>query len=101
MRESIVWIVQDPCGKDITPARSYGELRVMLTGKESTFQAIHKLEAFLKDIQPQDYLLQIGLPINVGLATHFALLFTGGSINLLVWDRVRYTYNVEPIKTDE
>lgn len=95
--EPYVYVVQDPEGKEITDAREFGNIRVILTGRESTAQAIALLRSALKSFKPTDYLLLVGRSINMGLATHLALCQTGGVLNLLVWQREHWAYKVETI----
>lgn len=93
-----VYVIQDSRGKNILPAKKYGKLQVLLTTpdiiKGSDFIAT-KLCQQLKNIQPYDYLLLIGDPIAIGMATHVALHFTHGLINVLKWDRHTYEYQEE------
>lgn len=96
-----VYVVQDPQGKEISVAREFGPLKVLLKGTETAPAAIEKLVRILQNIEPGDFILQIGHPINIGLATHFALLFSGGNLNVLVWRRESYRYIIEEIRLDE
>mgnify|MGYP001290760131 CR=1 FL=1 len=93
-----VYVVQDSKGKNILPAKKYGRLQVLLTpsdlNKGSTFIA-SKISRQLSSIQPYDYLLLIGDPVAIGIATHLALHFTHGLVNVLKWDRHTYEYNTE------
>ena len=101
----IVYIVTDPDGKDLSTARKYGTFRVILTGKETTEQAIEKLDKALENFKLGDYLLPIGKSINMGLAIHFAwghLDFntpqeTSLDLNVLIWRRQQQDYTVESI----
>ena len=100
-KESKVYVVQDPEGKEITDAKSYGTIRVILTGKERSSQAISLLTQTLKHFQPHDYLLLVGKSINMGLAMHLALRQTGGVLNLLVCHREHWAYTKETINLQE
>jgi hypothetical protein len=100
-KESKVYVVQDPEGKEITDAKSYGTIRVILTGKEHTSQAIILLTQTLKHFKPHDYLLLVGRSINMGIAMHLALRQTGGVLNLLVWHREHWAYTKETINIQE
>jgi len=95
--KNTVYVVMDSPGKNLLPAREYGNLHVMLTGKENNQQAIVKLEHALRDIRPDDYLLLIGNPVFIALASHIAFTLCDGRVNLLVWDRESYSYNCEKI----
>jgi hypothetical protein len=101
IRDPRVYVVQDPEGKEIADARSFGTIRVILTGRESTSQAITVLQSTLKDFQEQDFLLLVGRSINMGLAVHLALTQTGGVLNLLVWHREHWAYTKETINIKE
>lgn len=99
MNDSIVYVVQDPDGKEILPARKHGKLRVILNGRENSAEAVRELTKVLMNIRPQDLLLQIGSPRNIGIATHLALLYNHGKLNTLLWQRWDYDYTVETITT--
>jgi hypothetical protein len=93
-----VFVIQDS-GKNLSPAREYGEIEVILhrdATKDAGPIALHrKLREFRKD----DFLLLIGHPIFIGLAMH-AVLQMYGSVNCLVWDKNHYCYNVEHAYTE-
>lgn len=96
-KDSTVFVVQDPDGKEITDAKSFGTIKVILTGRESTSQAIALLKDALKDFKPWDYLLLVGRSINMGIAVHLASVQTGGLLNILVWHREHWAYTKETI----
>lgn len=99
MNRPTVWVVQDPHHKEILQAQEHGKLFVMLTNNENIGQAQQKLERLLEDMTSTDFILPIGNVVNIGLAMHIALRNLG-AINLLVWNRQTYTYQIERI-TDE
>lgn len=92
-----VYIVQNPQGKEIEPARKFGTFKVILTGHEHPDLAITKLAMALRAMRSDDYLLQIGTVFNIGLATHLALVFTDSSLQVLVWQPETYTYKIQYI----
>ena len=94
---NIVYIVQDSPGKNLLPAKEFGELFILLTGNETTTQAIEKLKTKLNLFGPNDCLLLIGNPLYIGIATHIALQ-KSPQLNVLLWDRDHYRYNKETIK---
>lgn len=96
-----VFVVQNPDGKEINSATVHGELRVILTGRETLECAMEKLCKHLKHITPNDFLLLIGSPVSVGLAMHLALTFNEGKLKLLIWDREQYRYNIKEINITE
>lgn len=97
MNDSVVYVVTDPGGKEISLARDFGKLHVILTGKEDRLTVMDKLNDALSKMRPQDYLLPIGSPINMGIAFHFAFIYCDGSVQVLSWDRQAYKYNEETI----
>ena|SRR5438105_10414354 len=98
-REHTVFVVQNPDGKEILPAGKFGRLHVILTGKEHPTMAFRKLREHMIAFKDTDFLLPIGSPLNIGLAMRVAFE-KSSTINVLVWDRQSYNYNVERI-TDE
>jgi hypothetical protein len=94
---NIVYIVQDSPGKNLLPAKEYGELFILLNGNESTPQAIDKLRTKLSAFSSKDSLLLIGNPMFIGLAMLYAHE-KSPTINVLLWDREHYRYNKESIK---
>lgn len=92
MNTPIVYVVQNPGSKNILPAEKHGKLRVILSGDETPKEATEKLFDNLKHILPHDYLVQIGSPLNIGIATHLAMCCNAGLLNILVWDQTNYTY---------
>jgi hypothetical protein len=93
-----VFVVQDS-DKDISPAKRYGKLHVLLSTKEvlrGYDGAIARLEQRLEAerFSPDDFLLCVGDPVIIGFAIHYALKLTGGSLNVLKWDRVDQEYQV-------
>lgn len=105
IQKSRVFVVQDPDGKEIIEARQYGELHVILTGKEDTQTAMRKLRRALDNFQPQDFLLPIGKSINMGMAMIVAqrALEIGALepknvvLKCLIWRREAYSYTIENI----
>lgn len=58
---------------------------------------IKKLTMHLSEMREGDFILPIGDPIMIGLATHIALHFGEGSVNILRWVREAYRYTPEHI----
>lgn len=96
-----VYIVQDPNGKDISDARDFGKLKVLLTGHETIREAAVALRDKLKFFTDQDYLLMVGSAINMGLAAHCALAANSGKANFLVWNKESWSYKVESVNIYE
>jgi hypothetical protein len=99
MNKSKVYVVMDPRGKNLLPAKEFGELQIMLTGRESNKDAWGKLMHDLGDMQSEDYLLLIGNPVFIGMATHLAISYFMdrdlGQVNFLVWNPKKYEYRIE------
>jgi hypothetical protein len=95
-----VFVVQDPSDKNILPATHYGDIHIMLFKKDvdrGLDHCVTVLRDRLMDITDDDSLLPIGDPILIGLATHIAMHFGEGSINMLRWQRESYRYTQEHI----
>lgn len=92
----MVYVTQEQTGKNILSARKYGEIVVLLPpGYQIGFSAgqvaqelMYKLSKFTKE----DYLLLIGDPALIGIATAVAAHWSNGKVNLLKWDRHGHTY---------
>jgi hypothetical protein len=97
-----VFVVQETT-RNISPAREFGSIRVLTTWDDIS-KGSQYLVKFIREkfeahqLSSQDYLLCIGDPTAIGLAVHVALTITGGKINLLIWDRETYSYNIERIE---
>ena len=95
--KSKVYVIQDSPGKNLEPAKEFGEITVMLTGRETSFtESREKLNGFLNNFTEHDFLLIIGSPVNIVQAT--AILASWyETFNVLVWDREHYKYNKQTI----
>ena len=95
---SKVYVIQDSPGKNLQPAKEYGELVVMLTSHDKLAAGDVKLTNYLHNFTDKDYLLLIGNPFFIAQAVVIASFTEGISeIKCLVWDREHYTYNIELI----
>lgn len=94
--ETTVYVVQDSPGKNLLPAKKYGDLKILLTPSDirrgPQFMG-EKLYDQLKDIRPQDSVLLIGDPIAIGMTMHIAMHLTRGIVKVLRWDRQTYSYD--------
>lgn len=98
---STVYIVQDSFGKNLAPAREYGDMLIILDRNDAQHTIdflVEKLRKKLSAITPQDYLLLIGDPIAIGIATSIALHNNCGILQVLRWDREHYKYDVKEIR---
>lgn len=97
-----VFVVEEPNGQNILPAQKFGNLRILLLKsdiKQGMDHCVKKLFYELEMITCEDYLLPIGDPILIGVATHIAMRVNDDSLNMLRWVREAYSYNVEHITT--
>src|SRR5690242_11079797 len=96
-----VYVIQDSPGKNLEPAKEYGQITIMLSGDEHAGEANLKLTKHLENFRPShDYLLLIGNPVFIAIASMILATVAHEwrlSINVLVWDKVHYRYNVEAI----
>lgn len=93
---AIVYVTQEPVGKNITPALEYGSLRVLAPWQVQVQcdprNIISDMRLELSGARPDDYLLLIGDPVIIGLATALIIEVTGGVIQLLKWDKQEGKY---------
>lgn len=87
-----VYIIEDAHGKNFLPAKEFGDLRVILTGKEDLSHAQNKIWAAVEAMQPDDFVLLVGSPLHIAITSHYALV-RFKKINFLVWNRECYKYD--------
>ena len=91
----MVFIVQEVPGRNVIPARQYGELCLLLPEGDvvlSPGPTTRRLQRALKDFGDQDYLLLMGDPVAIGLACAVASDINQGRFKLLKWDRQQHVY---------
>ena len=96
LRMNMVYVIQNVGGKNIDPAKVYGRIHILLTGKEEHQKAITTILTVLSLFRDEDYLLLIGNPIYIGVACHVVLM-KHKQVNLLVWNKQHYEYDREVI----
>jgi len=93
---SKVFVIQEANGKNILPAREYGELSIVFPSLYQVYhdadEALQILKAKLADYSESDSLLLIGDPVLISLASMVASERTGGRLKLLKWDRQEKQY---------
>lgn len=75
---------------DLTPARKFGELRVMLPPNFGSMVGAPLVEAIkerMAGFRECDFLLAVGDPTLIAAAAGVAALRTGGRLRVLKWDR--------------
>ena len=81
---------------DLTPALIYGKLKIIIEGDQhlpiSVQPIIWEFKKKLKDFCDDDYLLLIGDPVLIGIATAVAADINRGRVKFLKWDRETAQY---------
>lgn len=93
------FVVQESPGKNLVPARDFGEIHVMLLTNDVNRGLEHCTEVLrnkLVDFQcDKDFLILIGDPILMGIAMIFAFHVSDDQFQVLRWNREGHRY--EPI----
>ena len=93
---SFVYIIQDFGDKNLLPAKKYGGIRILLPANRqimfSSTPTVRRLRDGLKKFSDEDYLLLIGDPAAIGIATSIASENNRGRFKLLKWDRQEADY---------
>jgi hypothetical protein len=94
-----VYIIQNSMGKNFEPAKEFGALTIMLRGNETPAEALKILNHHLQDFTATDFLLLVGSPVFIVMATIVAWqqLSPDQPLAVLVWDKQHYKYNCERI----
>ena len=99
-----VFVAQDAPQLNLSPAKKFGELVVVLPVGNMTHdidRTIRKIKTKLDPMGPQDYLLPIGDPLMIGLVMAVALRYaSGGPLKVLRWDRQESMYDVVELNGD-
>jgi hypothetical protein len=99
----MVYVIQEQAGKNLLPAAKFGELNILLpssmqiTSETDSDSIINELGRKLADFGDEDYLLLIGDPILIGIATALAC-HINGIVKFLKWDKQEHVYY--PVYTD-
>ena len=102
-RDPIVYVIQEIPGTqagspkiNIIGASQFGKMKFLLPEFSqiifSPGPLIFKLRKSLKDFQKKDYLLLTGDPAIIGVACSIVSDITGGTYNLLKWDKQERKY---------
>jgi len=102
---STVYVVQESMRKvngewrrihDLTPALVYGKIKIMVSGDQylplSIQPIIWEFKKKLKNFSDEDFLLLVGDPVLIGIATAIASDINRGIVNFLKWDRETSAY---------
>jgi hypothetical protein len=77
------------------PATRFGEIRFLLSPSASPFSlgsVLADLKKNLSTFNNRDFLLLVGNPVLLGLATAIAADYNDGNVNLLQWSGAKRTY---------
>lgn len=80
---------------DLTPARVYGDLKVLIQSNNigiAIQPLVAQLRSQLRGFSDDDYLLTVGDPVAIGVATAIAAEMNRGRVNILKWDRQTRQY---------
>lgn len=86
---------------DLTPALEYGELVICLPHNANFINIVPMARALreaMSGFGPDDYLLAVGDPIGIALASIIAHRNSGGCFTMLKWDRRMRLY--QPVVID-
>lgn len=97
----VVYVVQESPNRDLGAASKFGELRLLLPPGDvvlSPGPTIRRLRDGLRSFSNEDFLLLMGDPVAIGLATSVAAEYNLGKIRFLKWSKRGGTYF--PIEAD-
>tara|TARA_Y100000296_G_C5064236_1_gene201484 strand:- start:218 stop:538 length:321 start_codon:yes stop_codon:yes gene_type:complete len=90
-----VYVVQEVHGINVLSAATYGELQLLLPSGQITLSSgptVNRLKKGLKNFSDEDFLLLIGDPAAIGIATAVASEMNRGIVPMLKWDRQEKQY---------
>tara|TARA_R100001369_G_scaffold83045_1_gene115044 strand:- start:1606 stop:1908 length:303 start_codon:yes stop_codon:yes gene_type:complete len=91
-----VYVIQEVKGKNLLSATEFGDLKFLIPANENimfeTELVTDRISEGLENFSDEDYLLLIGDPIAIGIATHYAASVNFGRIQFLKWDNREYKY---------
>ena len=96
-----VYIVQENPNVNVIGAGRFGDLIPLLPpGRQITLSSapvVKLLKNKLKDFNDKDFLLAMGDPVAIGIASMVAGEVNNGKVNMLKWDRENQCYYNVPI----
>jgi len=103
-----VYVIQETVGRNILPAKDFGDLEVLLPSNSnivlSPGPTVRRLKKGLAKFNDDDYLLLMGDPAAIGIACAVAARTNNGNFSLLKWDRLSSEYfpiNINLVKTED
>jgi hypothetical protein len=98
---SRVFVVQEVLNRDLGAAARFGDMKLLLPAGDvvlSPGPTIRRLRESLRGFCDDDFLLLIGDPVAIGLATAVAADMNCGRVKFLKWSKKASTYY--PIEAD-
>ena len=93
-----VYVTKDEGKFDLSPALKFGEIEVIATREFPIFseggEETRRIREKLKHFSDNDYLLLVGDPIIIGIATHYASFYNRGKVKFLKWSPRSKDYQV-------
>ena len=96
-----VYVIQEAANRNLIPASVYGEITVLLPPGQvsfSTAPTLRRLRDKLRSFNDNDYLLLMGDPAAISMASVIAANNNNGRWKLLKWDKQEQQYYV--VKVD-
>lgn len=91
-----VFVVHDDGQKNLLPALKFGALEPLISGRDAqlynTGPLVQQLRSKLRTFTKDDFILAVGDPVAIGIATAIAAEFSGGHVKMLKWDRQERMY---------
>lgn len=83
-------------------AERFGTVKLILgSGRKLTVEDTPIIKAALDDFTTDDFLVLMGSPLQIGLATHFAMERTDGKVTFLIWDHYIKDYKMQEIDCND
>jgi len=80
---------------DLSPAKKFGEIQCILSPTAKPFinpTIIREIHDKLSSFRDDDYLILIGNPALIGMATAIAAWYNSGNVKLLQWNKPQKGY---------
>lgn len=95
----MIYVTQEPPpGVNILGATEYGQLKMLSPLRASQFVSpvdiVENMRKNLRDFSDEDYILPMGDPAVIGIATTLAAHANEGRVKFLKWDRQERMYYV-------
>ena len=92
-----VFVIQEPdANKNILSASDFGELEFVLPARENMMYSpaptVARIKHALRNFADEDYLLLMGDPAAIGIASSIASHINAGKFKMLKWDRQEAMY---------